>query len=85
MLVLHLGRARDGSTAVHQQTGIPHHRYIRIEYAPRNGSGQDDTRYMNWKVGDKFDVSGPVLGDTDREGFFELHPTRAQDVSIVVK
>jgi hypothetical protein len=63
--------------------GVPHHRYIRIEYAHRSTGGQDDARYEGWKVGDKLRVAGPVRWDTDREGFFELHPTRAQDVTVV--
>lgn len=60
-----------------------HSRYIRIEYLHRSTDGRDDTRYGAWKVGDKFHVSGPVKWDIDREGFLELHSTRAADVSVV--
>jgi hypothetical protein len=59
-------------------TGIPHPRYIRVEYV--NG---DDMRHAGWRIGTRLRVTGPVRWDTDRDGFFEIHPTRGEDLVVV--
>ena len=66
-------------TTIDSPTGIPHARYIRIEYL--HGG---DTRYQGWTVGTKFRVTGPVKWDTDRDGFYELHPTRADEITVMM-
>lgn len=60
-----------------------HKHYVRIEYAHNDGKGHDDHRFEQWKVGDRFRVSGPVRWDTDKYGFFELHPTGPGQVSTI--
>ena len=63
------------------QHGVRHRRFIRIEYAHRDRSGRDDTRYLRWSVGQRFRIRGPVEWDTDAYGFFELHPTAPKDLT----
>jgi hypothetical protein len=55
-------------------SGIGHKRYIRVEYKNRDASGNVDERYKNWPVGTRLIVEAPVFWDTDRDGFYELHP-----------
>jgi hypothetical protein len=62
--------------------GVPHPRFIRIEYLRVDRRGHSDERYADWKVGDKFQVSGPVEWDTDKSGFFELHPVGEKAVRV---
>lgn len=62
---------------------VPHPRFIRIEYLRVNTRGQSDDRYTNWHVGDKFKVSGPVQWDTDKSGFFELHPVGSKTIRAI--
>ena len=50
-------------------------RYVRIEY--QFGT---DQRFKNWHENDRFEVGGPVRWDTDRSGFFEIHPTDKNSV-----
>jgi hypothetical protein len=61
---------------------VPHPRFIRIEYLRVDRRGHSDERYADWKVGDKFQVSGPVEWDTDKSGFFELHPVGEKAVRV---
>src|SRR5262249_48190419 len=37
-----------------EKHGVRHPRFIRIEYKHRDEGGNDDTRYRDWKVGDRF-------------------------------
>jgi hypothetical protein len=60
---------------------IKHPRFIRVEYKNRDESGHVDTRYSGWPVGTRLVVDAPVLWDTDRNGFYELHPDQASQVS----
>lgn len=62
---------------------VPHPRFIRIEYLRIDRRGHADERYTRWRVGDKFEVSGPVEWDTDKSGFFELHPVGEKAVRLV--
>jgi hypothetical protein len=57
---------------------VPHKRYIRVEYV--HG---DDARYKGWTVGTRFRISGEVKWDTDREGFYEIHASKAADVVVL--
>jgi hypothetical protein len=68
----------DRAMEIGSPTGIPHPRYIRVEYV--NG---DDMRYFGWRAGTRLRVTGPVKWDTDRDGFFEIHPTRGEDLVVV--
>jgi hypothetical protein len=58
--------------------GVPHSRYIRVEYFRIKPGESDDDRYKseNWKVGERFYAEGRILWDTDRSGFYEVHPDR---------
>ena len=62
---------------------IPHPRYIRIEYLRVDTDGTIDDRYVGWHVGQSFRVSGPVMWDTDKSGFFELHPVDAKTIQAL--
>jgi hypothetical protein len=62
---------------------FPHPRFIRIEYLRVDDHGNLDERYVDWHVGEVFQVSGPVMWDTDKSGFFELHPIGAGAVQPV--
>jgi hypothetical protein len=68
----------DRAMEIGSPTGIPRPRYIRVEYV--NG---DDMRYAGWRIGTRLRVTGPVKWDTDRDGFFEIHPTRSEDLVVV--
>jgi hypothetical protein len=57
---------------------ILHNRFIRIEYAR-----EDDTRYTSWKVGDTLAVSGRIRWDTDKYGFYEIHPAGQGQISKI--
>jgi hypothetical protein len=63
--------------------GIRHKRYIRIEYKRRNGKGEEDVRYKGWKQGDRFVATGPLRWDTDRNGYFEIHPDHPGALKIL--
>jgi hypothetical protein len=63
--------------------GVRHARFIRVEYKHRNPIGDDDDRYKSWNPGDRFKVSGKVEWDSDRAGFFELHPRRRSEVVLL--
>lgn len=63
--------------------GIQHDRYIRIEYLHNVNGVEIDPRFLTWHVGDRFVVSGPVKWDTDRFGFYEIHPAAAAAISKV--
>ena len=56
--------------------GIPHRRYIRVEYKWRRPGQPNDRRYRTekWSVGDVFYAEGVVRWDTDGCGFYEIHP-----------
>jgi hypothetical protein len=73
-----MGLAAD--TAAVNTDKVPHPRFIRIEYLRVDSHGTMDDRYVGWHVGQRFQVSGPVLWDTDKSGFFELHPVGAKAV-----
>jgi hypothetical protein len=64
-------------------SGIGHKRFIRVEYKNRDSKGNVDSRYKNWSVGARLVVEAPVAWDTDRHGFYELHPENATQVSIL--
>lgn len=66
-------------------SGIGHQRFIRIEYKNRDSKGVVDTRYRNWPVGTRFAIDAPVAWDTDRQGFFELHPDSASQVVTLAR
>jgi hypothetical protein len=65
---------------VNAAAGVPHHRYIRVEYLRIKQGEPDDDRYKseNWKVGDRFYAEGKIQWDTDRGGFYEIHPDRGE-------
>jgi hypothetical protein len=69
-----------GEVILDTHHGVPHNRFIRVEYLHRSDSGQDDSRYQSWHVGDWFQVAGPVKRDTDRITFYEIHPARPKDI-----
>jgi hypothetical protein len=82
-LELELIEANNRAFVLDGQNDIGHKRYLRIEYKNRDSSGHLDTRYKSWPVGTRLAVEGPVLWDTDRNGFYELHPDRPNQVSIL--
>jgi hypothetical protein len=53
-------------------------RYVRAEYL----HGKDH-RFKKWHIGDTFRIEGPLKWDTDRNGFFEIHPTTATQVQTI--
>ena len=61
---------------VNSENGIPHRRYIRVEYVRRNLGNPIDNRYKieKWAIGDRFYAEGRVRWDTDEMGFYEIHP-----------
>ena len=62
--------------SVDNEGGVRHPRFIRVEYVRvKNGQPNDD-RYKieKWSIGDRFYAEGRILWDTDRIGFYELHP-----------
>ena len=62
--------------AVNTEGGIPHRRYIRVEYKWRKKGQPNDRRYRTekWSVGDRFYAEGGIRWDTDWNGFYEIHP-----------
>ena len=62
--------------AVNTEGGIPHRRYIRVEYKWRKKGQPNDRRYRTekWSVGDHFYAEGSIRWDTDWNGFYEIHP-----------
>ncbi len=65
--------------SVDTEGGIPHRahrRYIRVEYKWRKKGQPNDRRYRTerWSVGDRFYAEGKIRWDTDRNGFYEVHP-----------
>jgi hypothetical protein len=66
-----------------EHSGIAHKRFIRVEYKNRDGNGNVDTRYKGWSPGTRFAIQGPVAWDTDRDGFYELHPDNPGEVSTL--
>jgi hypothetical protein len=58
-------------------------RFIRIEYQHVSANGSDDTRYKQWSIGDRLKVKGRLRWDTDRGGFYEIHPGGSSDISKV--
>jgi hypothetical protein len=75
--------AHNHSFVLDNRHGIPHTRYIRIEYKHVGTNGIDDDRYKNWGIGQRLAVQGPALRDTDRWGFTELHPIEAGQVTVL--
>jgi hypothetical protein len=63
--------------------GVRHKRYLRIEYKHRTSNGSDDSRFKSWHPGDRLAVSGQVLWDTDRNGFYEIHPDSSSQVKVL--
>jgi hypothetical protein len=61
--------ALDGSA------GIRHKRYIRIEYKHRDKPVP--------KLGERVRVSGAVRWDTDKGGFYEIHPRGSNDLEVL--
>ncbi len=61
---------------------FPLPRYIRCEY--RFGT---DRRFSDqgWQEGDVIKAAGPVRWDTDRNGFFEIHPKGKESISRLWK
>ena len=59
---------------------ISHHRYIRIEYL--HGA---DQRFKNWAKGNLFEIEGHVRWDTDKNGFYELHPIKPEQVLFIAE
>lgn len=66
-----------------EHSGIGHKRFIRVEYKNRDGKGNVDARYKGWSPGTRFAIQGPVAWDTDRDGFYELHPDNSAQVSTL--
>lgn len=64
------------TVAVNVENGIPHRRFIRVEYVRISSGHSNDNRYKTekWIVGDRFYAEGRVLWDTDEMGFYEVHP-----------
>ena len=75
--------ARGYAFILDENHGIAHKRYIRIEEKRRGNNGVEDTRYKGWKIGDRFAVDGPAFWDTDRYGFFEIHPVDPSHVVVL--
>jgi hypothetical protein len=63
-----------GQTVTFDPSGNLPHRYLRVEYLHRDLNGHDDVAYQNWHVGDKLRAVGRVRWDTDKQGFYEVHP-----------
>lgn len=59
--------------------GANQRRFLRVEHF-RWTSEDVDNRFADWTVGDQFLVFGPVKWDTDRGGFYEIHPEHPEDV-----
>ena len=64
-------------------SGIGYNRFIRVEYKNRQANGTQDTRYKGWNVGTRLVVEAPVFWDTDRNGFYELHPDNPAQVNTL--
>ncbi len=62
--------------SVNAENGIPHRRFIRVEYLRKKPGQPDDNRYKTekWSVGDRFYAEGHIRWDTDEMGFYEIHP-----------
>ena len=67
-----------------EHNGIGHKRFIRVEYKNRAGNGNVDYRYKNWLVGQRLVIDAPVAWDTDRQGFYELHPDNAGQINTLM-
>jgi hypothetical protein len=82
-LDLELERAEVGNYAfvLDGNGGVGHKRFIRVEYKNRASNGSVDARYKSWQVGTRLAIEGPVAWDTDRQGFFELHPDSQSQIS----
>ena len=59
---------------------LRHLRFIRVEYHHRKNNGEDDERFKQWQVGQRFEVEGEILRDTDRATFYEIHPKKSGDI-----
>lgn len=57
------------------QHGVPHVRFIRVEYRRRRNPVPQS--------GQRVRICGEVKWDTDREGWHEIHPRGAEDVTVL--
>jgi hypothetical protein len=57
-------------------------RYVRVEYY-RYHDGEEDRRFKTWREDQRFFIRGDVRWDTDRQGFYEIHPRTASDVATL--
>jgi hypothetical protein len=84
-LELEIVEANHRSYVLDDRHGVGHKRYLRVEYKNRYSSGYVDDRYKGWTIGTTLVVEAPVAWDTDRNGFFELHPDNPTQVAQLLQ
>ena len=60
-------------------------RFVRVEMmrVAKNGHVDMHSFTQNWKPGNRFEVVGRIRRDTDKGGFYEIHPASTRDVKLI--